>query len=235
VSPELRTVLAAVLGGLLVLERKTVGPFLLARPIVVSVLVGAALGDPAAALPVGLAFELFFLGAASFGGISPDHETIAALFASALVAAITAIDGVRPSPDMLAMAVFLALPLAPVGRVVESFVERRSSALVGRTEDLLERGALRLATRQALLPLGSSVFLGTAVTALGVLAAPGVVALSSEWPSWAHRGLRVGWFLFAGLSAALAIRTIRTPGAAALSGLAALSVFVFHALVRWLQ
>lgn len=227
--------LAALVGGLLVLERKTFGQFMLSRPIVVAPIIAALLGDARAGLAVGIPLELFFLGTTSYGASTPDHETLTAVFAGALVAtAAGAAAAPVPPPYALACSVFIALPLAPLGRLVEAGLERANEVLIGRAEEALARGRTGLATRQALLATAALFVLGAVVTAAGALAGPALGTLEELLPPSLRRGLGLAWALFVGTCGALGLRAIRTPGGAVLSGVAALTVFAVFGLAMLL-
>lgn len=220
--------LAAGAGGLLCLERKALGQLMLARPLVVAPLVAAIVGDAHTGLLVGIPLELFFLANASYGASTPDHETLAALFAAAL-AASAAGEAVAPA-SALAIAVFLALPFAPLGRRLEAALERHNETFVVRAEEFLSEGRLGRATRQGLLGLAGTFAMGAAVTLAGALLGAPLRALEARLPFAAERALALAWPLFLGVSAAQALRAIQTPGAGLLSGVAALTVFAVFAL-----
>lgn len=225
--------LAGAAGALLSIERKALAQLMLARPLVVAPLVGALLGQPWVGLSVGIPLELFFLGTASYGASAADHETFTALAAAALAAG--AVGAGAPPSFALATAVMLALPLAPLGRRVDIGLERLNVGLVDRAEAALRGGRTGRASRSALGALLALGFLGGLVTVAGVL---GGLALGEVAPalagSAAVSGFALGWALFVGTCAALALRSIRTPGGAALSGVAALAVFAVAAASAWL-
>lgn len=221
--------LAAAAGGLLCVERKALGQLMLARPLVVAPIVAAILGDAHTGLAVGIPLELYFLGSASYGATTPDHESLAALFAAALAAA--AAPTAAPAPaSALAVAVFLALPFAAIGRRVEGALERRNELYVARAEDFLALGKLALATRQGLAGLAGTFGVGFCVTLAGALLALPVARLEAILPARVESGLALAWHLVVGLCAAQAVRAIQTPGAGLLSGIAAVTVFVVFAL-----
>lgn len=224
--------IAAVAGALLALERKTFGQFMLSRPLVVAPLVAAILGEPQAGLAVGVPLELFFLGTASYGASTPDHETLAALFAGALAAGAVAAGGA--SPAVFALAVFLALPLAPIGRRLEARTERMNVGLMDRAEELLERGRLGRATRQGLAALLAVAVSGALAALLGAALGPQLAAMQTRLGPVGERGLTLAWALFLGVSAAVAVRTIRIPRGALLSAFSAVAVFVIYAIQRTL-
>ncbi len=219
--------LAAAAGAFASLERKAIGQLMLSRPIVVAPLLAAVLGHARAGLAVGVPLELFFLGSSSYGASTPEHETLAALFAAALAA--EAAPHVAP-PVAWAVAVYLGLPLAALGRRLEAALERRNEGLVERAQELLEEGLLGQASRQALVSLAVTALLGAGVVCLGMLLGPPAGAVERHLVPGLVRGLTLAWALFVGLSAALGLRAIQIPGGKVLSGVAALTVFVVFAL-----
>lgn len=219
--------LAIGAGALVCVERKALAQLMLARPIVVAPLIAALLGDARNGLYVGIPLELFFLGSASYGAATPPHETLAALFAGALAA--TAGPGLAP-PYALAVAAFVALPLAAIGRTAETALERWNVNLVDRAQLFVAEGRSGRASRQALLAIGGTALLGATVTALGTLVGPVLGHLETALRPAAVRGLSLAWFLFVGASAAFALRAIETPGGALLSGIAAVTVFAVFGL-----
>lgn len=220
--------IAAVAGGLLSLERKALAQLMLARPIVVAPIIAALLGDARTGLAVGIPLELLFLGNASYGASTPHHETLAAIFAASLAA--SAAGESFPPPYALAIAVFLALPLAPIGKRIEAVLERRAVSLADRADEFVEEGRLAQATRQALVSMLGTFLLGAAVTLLGTLLGPLLGDLERQLPASLLRVFSLSWALFVGTCAALAVRAIQTPGGAMLSGVAAITVFAVFAI-----
>lgn len=224
--------LAAAAGGALCLERKTFAQFMLSRPIVVAPIIAAILGDARIGFALGIPLELVFLGSASYGASTPMHETLAALFAAALaVAAGGAPHGLNEV--MLSIAFYSSLPLALVGRRIEATQERWNVALIDEVEEILARGKTGRAARHALLSMLGTVLLGITVTFLGVMAGLTIGEWPARLPPKLLHGLAYAWPLATGTSAALAIRSIKTPRGALLSAIAAVAVFVIGGFVAW--
>jgi mannose/fructose/N-acetylgalactosamine-specific phosphotransferase system component IIC len=218
---------AMALGGLLAVERKGLAQLMLARPIVVAPLVAWALGNARTGLSVGIPLELFFLGSSSYGASTPDHEALAAMFAAALA---TAVGGeLRPSNAALAVAVFFALPFAPLGRRLEAGIERRNTLLVDEAEQFVAEGHLGRATFHAVFSLAVTAITGAVVVGLGIALAGPVRVFEGVLPAWIDTGLSSSWALFLGFSAAFGLRSIRVRGGPVLSGVAAVTVFVVFA------
>jgi mannose/fructose/N-acetylgalactosamine-specific phosphotransferase system component IIC len=224
--------LAAAAGGALCLERKTFAQFMLSRPIVVAPIIAAILGDVRTGFTLGIPLELVFLGSASYGASTPMHETFAALFAAALATA-AGVTPRGPGDVMLSIAFFSSLPLALVGRRIEAAQERWNVALLDQVEEILSRGKTGRAARHALLSMLGTALLGISVTFLGVIAGLTIGSWPERLPHKLMQGLRYAWPLATGTSAALAIRSIKTPRGALLSAIAAAAVFVIGGFVAW--
>src|SRR5258708_33974786 len=82
--------IAALLGGLSAVERKGAFQLMLSRPLVLSAVLGWALGDSSAGLMLGVPLEMLFLGGVNLGGNLPDNESL-------LAAGLTSM-GVPPAP-----------------------------------------------------------------------------------------------------------------------------------------
>jgi mannose/fructose/N-acetylgalactosamine-specific phosphotransferase system component IIC len=196
--------LAIGAGALLSLERKALVQLMLSRPIVVAPLLAGILGHGAAGLWVGIPLELFFLGSASYGASTPEHETLAALFAAAVVGATA---GVGPPPtSVLAVALYLSLPLAMLGRRAEAALEKRSIGLVDVATGFLDEGRTGRAARTGLVAMVGTALLGAGAVVLGLLVGSLAATLETHLGAGATRGLSFAWTLFLGVSAAMGLR-----------------------------
>src|SRR5215470_18115729 len=112
----LSAVVAALIGGLAAVERKGALQLMLSRPIVLSPLLGWALGDAEGGLVLGIPLELIFLGGVNLGGSLPDNETLltAALTSAVIPAGMIASTGV--DAPLAALGLLLLYPLARAGR-----------------------------------------------------------------------------------------------------------------------
>jgi PTS system mannose-specific IIC component len=225
----LQVALVALVGGLLTLERKSFAQLMLSRPIVATPLIAWLLGDPMVGLQLGVPLELYYLGASSYGVSNPDHEGLAAIFAGAAAASVKA---ALPAHVALAPAIvfLLALGIAILGKHLETALERWNGGLVERTENAIAHGHLSRATSQLLLGLPGPFLMGAAVAALATLIGPVLAQLQDLLPPVLERGLSLTWLLLVGLSAALAIRSLKTPKALLYSGASALAVAAVYGL-----
>ena len=225
-----RIALVVCVGAFTSLERKSFGELMLSRPIVVATVVAAILGEAGAGLAIGVALELFFLGSSAYGASTPEHETFAALAASAIAA--RAYLPHHPAAAF-ALAVLFALPFARLGRRAEAAIERWHVRLVEGARERLETGDERAANRRALAGLVLPALAGAAAVGTGLLLAPWASALAHLLPPAMLKGLSWSWALFLGVCAALSLKAIRSRKALLLSGVAALAVLGAFALATY--
>lgn len=100
-------ILVAVLSGLLRWDSRVFGQCLTDSPLVVGVLVGIILGDPAKGLVTGATLQLIFMGIVAIGGSTPPDSMI-----GAVVATVFAIHSGLETEEVVA----LAMPIASLGQ-----------------------------------------------------------------------------------------------------------------------
>src|SRR5438067_595582 len=125
----LAAVAAALIGGLAAVERKGALQLMLSRPIVLSPLLGWALGDAEGGLFLGIPLELIFLGGVNLGGSLPDNETLVAAAVTSAVVPAGMMAGTGVDAALAALALALLYPLARAGKRLERAAERRNAAL----------------------------------------------------------------------------------------------------------
>lgn len=140
----------ALWGGLMALERRAFLQAMFSRPLVAATVEGLLLGDVLAGLYVGLVFELFFLGGASLGGAHPDHDTLPAVSAAAMAAAMGTASGAESTPAMWALSILLCAPFGRAGLWLENRLDRRARKYFGRAVRATDSGELGRAARQNL-------------------------------------------------------------------------------------
>jgi PTS system mannose-specific IIC component len=205
-----RLILAAILSGVLALERKAFLQAMLARPLVAGALLGYVLGHPVEGLATGAALELFFLGAVNLGAALPDNE----LFAS--VAAVACACELAPHhpltlPASLACATLLALPAAKLGKVADRLSERLNGWVASRAEGGGDGVHIRAGLRHNLYGLWLPFVCAALACLLGAVAGGAIVPALHAWaPATLGRGLAMAWAAFLIVSAAAAARTART-------------------------
>jgi mannose/fructose/N-acetylgalactosamine-specific phosphotransferase system component IIC len=227
----LSAVVAALIGGLAAVERKGALQLMLSRPIVLSPLMGWALGDADGGLVLGIPLELIFLGGVNLGGSLPDNETLLAAALTAAVVPAGMIAGTGVDAPLAAMALALLYPLARAGKRLERAAETRNAALsdkaLARTAGG-DAGAVWLNLRGLFLPFAVTASICLACALLS----PALATARSACPPRLVSGLNGSWHAVWALAAATAIRAIRDPRAPALAAVGFAIVLGAAALLR---
>lgn len=222
---------AALVGGLSAVERKGAFQLMLSRPLVLSAILGWALGDAHGGLMLGVPLELLFLGGVNLGGSLPDNESLlaAALTATVVPAGLATATGVDPA--LAAMGLALLFPLALFGRRLERVAELRNGQLMDLAITRAARGdpaAARVNLRGLLLPFVAAA----AVCALAVLLSPGLAWLRLRCGAGLAAAFDGGWHAIWAVAAACAIRAIRDPRAPVFAALSAAAMVGFFLVAR---
>jgi mannose/fructose/N-acetylgalactosamine-specific phosphotransferase system component IIC len=225
--------IAALLGGLSAVERKGAFQLMLSRPLVLSAVLGWALGDSSAGLMLGVPLELLFLGGVNLGGNLPDNESLlaAALTSMVVPAGLAAHQGADPA--LATMGLALLFPLALFGRRLERASELRNAQLMDEAITRAAHGdaaAAGLNLRGLLLPFGAAA----GICALSVFISPLLAALRLQMGPGALSALEGGWHAVWAVAAACAIRAIRDSRAPGLAAISAAAVVVVGLALRGL-
>ena len=215
--------IAALIGGLSAVERKGAFQLMLSRPLVLSAILGWAMGDARAGLTLGVPLELLFLGGVNLGGNLPANETLlaGALASMVVPAGIEAQTGV--DAPLAAMGLALLFPLAMFGRRLERASELHNARLM---EEAIRRAAhgdpaaAHVNLRGLLLPFGATA----GICALAVLVSPLLGELRMRAMPVLLSALEGAWHAVWAISAACAIRAVRDPRAPVLAGVTAAAV-----------
>jgi mannose/fructose/N-acetylgalactosamine-specific phosphotransferase system component IIC len=212
-------IIAALLAGLLAVERKAFLQVMASRPLVAGALLGLVLEHPLEGVSLGAALELFYLGGVSLGAALPDNELLTTAAAAACAATFTA-KSLLPLPAILAVSVLVALPLAKLGKASDRLSERVNSWIAIRAEDeaLRVRARMRYNLYGLWMPFGVAALGLVAGAFLGDRVLPGLLGWSG--PSMA-RALSLAWLGFLVVATASALRAIRSLRAGLWAGLAA--------------
>lgn len=184
--PWLDLVITGLWGGLCALDRRAFLQAMVSRPLVAATGLGGLLGEPTTGAAVGVVFELFHLGAASFGGAHPHHETLPAVTAAALAVTLQRAAGLGGAPDAAcALAVLACAPTGWLGAWLEDRLDERARKYVGRAQDLSHDGQLRRAARQNVRAMWPQfVFYGllsACAVALGRGLGPLLISAGNAW------------------------------------------------------
>lgn len=220
----LHLTLAGLWGGLLALERRAFLQAMLSRPLVAATGTGLLLEDAASGLFVGLVFELYFLGAASLGGVHPDHETLPSVCAAAFASTLSAAAHSPGTTAVWSFSIILFAPLGIVGRAIENAFDARAVRYLGEAQTSATDENFRRVARQNLWGMWPHFtafgLLCTGAAALGYALEP----FERGIPAALLRGLDWAYPVMASVAAGLAVRGSHSKKAAALAGAAALTV-----------
>src|SRR3954447_13556611 len=142
--------LAGVWGGLLALERRAFLQAMFSRPLVAATGAGLLLQDAESGLYVGLVFELYYLGAASLGGVHGDHETLPAVAAAAFASCLAGAGNGPGTPTMWTLSILICAPLGPLGRAIENAFDARAVRYLGAALTSADAENFRRVARQNL-------------------------------------------------------------------------------------
>ncbi len=205
------TVQAALLGGLLCLDRVVV-QVMVSRPVVTGALVGALLGDPLTGLVTGAMIELLWIDRFPMGRYLPPNDTVVAILVSAgAILAGRALGGV--SPELIALAVLLFSPAA--------FIARRGDAIIARSNNRLSEAAARDAHRGDSKAIDRKHYLamaklfGLSAAIIFILLVPGTLLLQVLFPMLPERIIRtlyLVYYFIPLLGVAVALSTIKIRG-----------------------
>jgi hypothetical protein len=195
---------AALLAGLLAIERKAFLQAALSRPLVASTLLGLVFGEPALGLSMGAALELFFLGAVHLGAVLPDNELFTASAATGCAAGLVQASAL-PAPAALAVGALIGLPAARLGRWADRGSERLNARLVARLEAAAP-ARLGHGLYGMWVPFGSTAAMALAGALVGGVL---LVPLARSASAALAEALAVAWTGFLLVAAASALQSIR--------------------------
>lgn len=193
--------LAAAVLAVLELDESMVGQFMLSRPIVAGIALGAAFSEVLLGASLGLFYEIFSLDDLPVGGYLPLNAPVAA--AAALLLAL------GPSPVAPALAVPVGLAFGWAHARLDTRLRRRRDGLGRRIEGRMKRGQTpglgRLAAGECLRQAGMTFGMLLAALAMRPL-------LERGWPlapAGLREGLSFGLLLSPWLGAAALIHSAR--------------------------
>ena len=172
---------AALVAGILNLDRVQVGCFMLARPIVTAPLVGAVFGETALGLWIGASMELIWLTVLPIGNFVPPDSQVAA--AAGTIAAAVWLQGSQDFTTKVCvtmLAIIFAVPVGALARTADRKIRERSEKIASYAQTVIESGREVHTSLLILQAIGETFVKGTALTlgagALAVLLTPVV-----EW------------------------------------------------------
>lgn len=140
-----KLIMAGFLAAIAELDRIAVLHSLFYEPIVISSLIGLALGEPLLGLEIGLVTQLVFLGSISVGGSLPPDPTLPA--AAAAFAGAVNLDLARDiygesvaEHALVALVIILCVPLASLSRLMEKRIKEANIELAHEADRLASDG-----------------------------------------------------------------------------------------------
>ena len=200
--------LAALIGGLISLDRTAAFQVMLHRPLVAGSIIGWLLGQPVIGLLCGATLELIWINHLPLGGHIPPQECLS----TAIVAASVILSGPTDGDidyARIAFGFILAPPLARMGAILDGHVRRinRNWALRAR-EDVRKTRSDRL----QLWNLAGSIIsfvAGTAFILIGLPVALGLIHLVfDQLPDFVLRAFSLLFFLAPLVGVCVALSTI---------------------------
>jgi len=122
----LSIMLAAVVGGLIGLDRTALGQFMVSQPIVAGPLTGWVLGDPVAGLIIGGTLELIWVLDMPVGTFVPADSTVATVAATAIVVLGS---GGAADPSVVGFGLLLTVLMAPASRLADQLMRQRNAQI----------------------------------------------------------------------------------------------------------
>lgn len=215
--------LAGLWGGLLALERRAFLQAMFSRPLVAATGAGMLLEDAESGLYVGLVFELYYLGAASLGGVHSDHETLPAVAGAAFASCMAAAARGPGTPAIWSLAIIIAAPLGPLGRALENAFDTRAVRYLGAALTSAGDENFRRVARQNLWGMWPHFVAFGALCAAAAALGYRAESLERTLPLPLVRGLAWAYPAMASVAAGLAVRGSHSKRPAALAGAAALA------------
>ncbi|MFO7569217.1 MAG: PTS sugar transporter subunit IIC [Smithellaceae bacterium] len=148
--------LISVFGGLMCLDRVFI-QLMISRPIVIAPVIGIALGAPYAGLLIGAMLELFWIDRVPIGIYVPPNDSIAAVVAVSIAAQAGRTPG-GVTPELIALAVLLAIPCALLARIMDIRIIASNDRLSDHALDDAKNGDMRAIERKNYMGL-AKVFL----------------------------------------------------------------------------
>lgn len=117
---------AALIGGMIGLDRTALGQFMISQPVVAGPLTGWLLGDTTAGLVIGGTLELIWVLDMPIGTFVPADATVAAVAATAIAALGSAVPGQLP---VIGFSLLLTVAMVPVTMFADHLMRQRNAQI----------------------------------------------------------------------------------------------------------
>jgi PTS system mannose-specific IIC component len=118
--------LAALIGGIIGLDRTALGQFMISQPVVAGPLTGWLLGDVTAGLVIGGTLELIWVLDMPIGTFVPADSTVAAVAATAIAALGSTAPGQLP---VIGFSLLLTVAMVPVTMFADHLMRQRNAQI----------------------------------------------------------------------------------------------------------
>lgn len=202
--------LAAAVGGLVGLDRRSAFQAMISQPLVAVSLLGVLLGQAALGLWLGALLQMLWMSSMLFGANTPPNETLASTAIGAMVLLYARHIGTA-DPPLWTLAILLGVPLGPLGRKVDVRIEQANLRLAERALTAAEAGRPGELGRLPLIAIGRVFAIQALLVASAAAAGIALLALVHPWLSApVHRALTVvGMYLIPALGLAVALSLVR--------------------------
>ncbi|KZL88956.1 PTS mannose/fructose/sorbose/N-acetylgalactosamine transporter subunit IIC [Clostridium magnum] len=197
----IKSILLGFIGVICILDSRLLGRLNLERPLIVSTLVGLALGDIQKGLMVGAALELISLGLVNIGAAQPPDMNMASIIATAFA--------ILSNADSQA-ALTIAIPIAVLGQMLGVLVRTIIANLTHKADSLIEKGEYKRACNihivwatlmyslMYFIPIFLAIYFGTDL----------VKSIVEVIPSWVTNGLNLSSKILTAYGFALLLNTM---------------------------
>lgn len=198
-----QSIVLGFIGIFCILDSRLLGRMNFERPLIVSVLVGLALGDLEKGLIVGASLELMSLGLVNIGAAAPPDMNMAAIIATAFAILSNA---------NAEAALTIAIPISVLGQMLGILMRTILSNLTHVADKLIEQGKFSHARRIHILygtilysfmyfiPIFLAIYFGTNL----------VSRIVEAIPEWLTNGLTVASKILPAYGFALLLQTMLT-------------------------
>lgn len=122
----MQVLFAALIGGMIGLDRTALGQFMISQPVVAGPLTGWLLGDLTAGIVIGVTLELIWVLDMPVGTFVPADSTVAAVAATAIAALGSTTPGQLP---VIGFCLLLTVAMVPVTRYADHLMRQRNAQI----------------------------------------------------------------------------------------------------------
>ncbi len=207
-----KIILLSFCGGLFCLDRIFI-QVMISRPVVVAPVIGLLLNNPYAGLIIGVLVELLWIDRIPVGTYIPPNDTIVAVLATS-IAVLAGQNLGGTTPQIIALAILLAVPLGIIAKQMEIFIINSNNDLSDQALEDAKTGNIKAIEQKNYLSL-IKVYLITVLYLFVAqsLLVPAVIWFYPKLYSPILNMLSLLYYFLPLLGIAVAINTIKLRGA----------------------